>query len=154
MHEILQFAIKKEQESFVLYGKLHELVDSTEVKGIFLELMEAEKKHKSFYEEMLKHSSKEQSPGVPINDEYQDYMQELVATSYAESMRALPEKILNVAEAIDFAIQREKDSILFYVGLKQFVSIQETLNVDDIIAEEAKHIVILVKVKKDHFAVS
>ena len=50
----------------------------------------------------------------------------------------------NTAEVLKRAIEKEKDSITFYEGLKDFVSTSDDKNkVDDIIEEEMHHIEIL-----------
>jgi rubrerythrin len=51
------------------------------------------------------------------------------------------------AEAIDFAIQIEKDSILFYLELINMVRDHDRPTVKDILAEERKHIEHLMKLK-------
>jgi len=56
--------------------------------------------------------------------------------------------IKDTASAIDFAIQRELDSILYYQESKQFVHENQQKLIDDIINEERKHFAVLSDLKK------
>jgi rubrerythrin len=50
----------------------------------------------------------------------------------------------NISEIIGIAIEKEKDSIVYYTGLMDFVPDQKNKSViDDIIKEEMRHIRIL-----------
>ena len=49
---------------------------------------------------------------------------------------------------IDHAIEREKDSILFYLSLKDCVPEKDRSLVDKIIAEERKHIIKFLDIKE------
>ncbi len=52
--------------------------------------------------------------------------------------------------ALDFAIQRELDSILYYQELKAFVPEKDFSILDTIIAEERKHFSVLTEAKKNY----
>lgn len=50
----------------------------------------------------------------------------------------------NIVEVLRMAIDKEKDSIVYYMGLKDFVSVKAGLDkINDIIGEEMRHIRIL-----------
>lgn len=142
LSEIVKFAIEKEQESYALYKNLHDMSSAPKLKALFKTLMEQEQHHEEFYKEMLTKVAEDQSPGVQEDDAYDAYMQELIAAS-----RTVP----TVAEldfdnhkvVIDYAIAREKDSILFYTGLKNFVQESVHTAIDKIIQEEGKHVAML-----------
>jgi rubrerythrin len=50
------------------------------------------------------------------------------------------------ADALKIALQKEKDTIIFYTGLKEFVPVAVAVSeIDDIIAEELRHIRIIIE---------
>jgi len=145
--EIIAFAIEKEKESYSLYKQLAEQVTDKGIQVLFGELMMQEKHHEEIYEDMLKTVEKQQSTGVSEDHEYVAYMRELIATS--RTTPSLSDLDLNDIHAVlNFAIAREKDSILFYLGLKNFVESNMQEYIDTIIKEETKHVTILTKIKK------
>ena len=137
--EILKFAVEKEIESYDLYRKLGDLSKDEKAKNLFQTLMQEEKKHKAFYENMLSGIETEQYAFAPEDEEeYKLYMETLIATS--RGTPAITEAQLNnTMYALDYAISREKDSILFYVGLKNFLPMGQRDKVDAIIAQEGQH---------------
>jgi rubrerythrin len=61
-------------------------------------------------------------------------------------------KIKDTIAALDFAIKRELDSILYYHEIKKFVPAAQYTAIDQIIAEERKHFSKLSAVKKQFLA--
>lgn len=149
INEVVTFAIEREQESYDLYKELSEKVEKQEAKNIFQALMEEEKKHKVFYSELLSSVEEKRIPGVgaPEGEEYDAYMRALI-----DSRRTVKEPnidMANIQEVLDFAIAREKDAVLFYVGLENYVPEKDKLIVKGIIKEEGNHIVKLTGLKKE-----
>jgi rubrerythrin len=150
LSELLKFAIEREVESFDLYTHMAEHSKDSELKSLFSKLAEQETKHKAFYTEMLEHTASEHSPRAPAEgDEYMAYIKNLIS-----SQRTVPslseEQLHDPIQALDYAIGREKDSILFYTGLKHYVPEASHDKVDVIIHEEMKHASILTKVKEQY----
>jgi rubrerythrin len=146
LHEIVKFAIEREQQSFDLYTKLANLDAMAKEKDLFAKLAQEEKKHKIFYEQMMTTIKNEQSPKVHEDDEYDAYMKELIDS---ERRTQQLENITTMSrfDILAYAIAREKDSILFYVGLKNCVPEKAREHVDTIIKEEMRHVAILTKVQ-------
>lgn len=146
LSEVVKFAIEKEQESIELYSSLEQKVTDTELKNTFQFLTKEEHRHKIFYSKMLENVKQEQSPGVKEDEEYELYMQALISNS--RSTPKLSEKDLaNMPTVLDYAIAREKDSVLFYSNLKNFLPSREQQDVDAIIHQEERHAAVLQKVK-------
>lgn len=145
MNEIVSFAIEREKESYALYKELAEKVEQIEAKEVFQVLMAEEQKHKEFYSGFLSEVEKKQSPGVSEGEEYDAYMRTLI-----DSRRTVKEPnvdVNNIPEVLDFAIAREKDAVLFYVGLENYVPAEDKPMVKTIIKEEGNHIVKLTNLK-------
>lgn len=147
INEIVNFAIEREQESYDLYKELAENVESQNVKEVFQTLMEEEKKHKVYYSELLSTVEEKHTPSAQGYDEYDDYMRTLIDAQ--RTVKTPPVDMANLQEILDFAIAREKDAVLFYTGLENYVPEKDQPTVKDIIKEEASHIVKLSNLKKE-----
>ena len=146
INEVVNFAIERETESYALYKELSEKVAQDEAKKLFHVLMQEELAHKTYYSTLLSSIEAKQSPGVSEDDEYAAYMRTLI-----DSRRTVKEPKIdlnNLTEVLDFAIAREKDAVLFYVGLENFVPDKDKSTVKTIIKEEGNHIVKLTSLKQ------
>ncbi len=146
INEVVNFAIERETESYALYKELSEKVMQDEAKKLFRVLMQEELAHKKYYGTLLSAIEAKQSPGVSEDDEYAAYMRTLI-----DSRRTVREPKIdlnNLTEVLDFAIAREKDAVLFYVGLENFVPDKDKSTVKTIIKEEGNHIVKLTSLKQ------
>lgn len=146
INEVVNFAIEREQESYALYKELAEKVENEEAKNLFNVLMQEEQAHETFYKTFLSTIEAKQTPGVSEDEEYAAYMRTLI-----DSRRTVKEPKIaldNLAEVLDFAIAREKDAVLFYVGLENFVPEEDKSTVKTIIKEEGNHIVKLTNLKQ------
>ena len=147
LSEIVSFAIEKEKESEALYKALSDKANTKDIKDLFHQLMLEEVQHENFYTKLLSTTPKEQTPGVKEDTEYEAYMQELIQASRSTPSLDL-ENITDMKIALDYAVAREKDSVLFYVGLKNYLPTHEKEKIDTIIKEEAKHVAKLLLLKK------
>ena len=145
IHEIVNFAIQREQESFELYRTLAEQVQPQELKNVFLMLMEDERQHQVYYAGLLNTLAQQTDPSLQRDEEYDAYMRVLLDSGKASKMP--PVDMENLQATIDFAIGREKDAVLFYIGLEQFVPVKDRDIVKGIVREEARHIVKLTHIK-------
>jgi rubrerythrin len=144
LDEIIKFAIEKEKESYELYKKLAEITDTPKAQNLFNFLKKAELKHEKYYENLLKNINL----AVPTKEDesFDAYMQELIKVSrkYSKDLAILIE---DRGAALEYAIEREKDSVLFYAGLKDYVPEVEQAHLDEIIKEESTHINKLLEIK-------
>jgi rubrerythrin len=147
INEVINFAIERENESYTLYKELSETVADAEARHLFSVLMDEEQAHKTFYAAFLAAIDvHQQSPGVTEDDEYAAYMKTLIDSQ--RSVTTPPIDLANLAGVLDFAIAREKDAVLFYVGLEHFVPDDDRSTVRTIIKEEGSHIVKLTNLKR------
>jgi len=146
LSELLKFAVEREKESFALYTQLAEQTTQTDLKALFERLAKEEIKHEALYQELLNIENREQSPGVQEDEEYHRYMETLIDEERTSS-KHLPTDFSNLKVILDYAIKREQNAILFYVGLKNYVPTKIHDKVDTIIKEETKHAAILEKIK-------
>lgn len=146
LSEIINFAIEKEKESAALYEKLANIVSDQKIKELFESMLQDEKEHANFYAQLLNDAPKEQTAGVKEDSEYEAYMQALITASRSTSpVNTIDLKDINTI--LNYAADREKDSILFYVGLKNHVPTSSHNKIEIIIQEEAKHLTKLLLLK-------
>jgi rubrerythrin len=145
--EIVKFAIEREIESFNLYKKLAENAKDSSIKQLFLTLMTEEKAHEAFYEEILSAVKMEQTPGVSEDTEYEEYVKEMI-DSGRKTKQITEVEMQDVKLAVNFALERERDAVVFYTSIKNYLASAERKHVEVIIAEELRHMVMLTNLRK------
>lgn len=146
--EILQFAIKIEENGWEFYKKFADLVDNEKIRELFVFLADEEIKHKETFKAMLPEIEKYE-PQAMYPPEYFAYLR-----AYADNIifkksieKELP-KELNSISVIDLGIRMELDSIAYYYETKNFVSENQQNVIDRIIEEERKHFLKLSELKR------
>lgn len=148
--EIFQFAIRIEENGEKFYRFAHDLVSDEETKKIFNYLAEEEIKHKEIFTDLLSGITKDVSFDN-YSDEYFDYLSSYVDNViFTDDQLEKQRKEVNDAlSAVDFAMQRELDSILYYHEVEKFVSEDKKSLIEKIIEEERKHYAKLSEMKKN-----
>ena len=148
-NEVLQFAIRIEENGEKFYRKIAGTSEEEKVKELFAFLADEEVKHKETFEEMLPEIEKYEPPEA-YPAEYFTYLR-----AYADNIvfkadidKELPEEADAIA-AIDFGIRRELDSIAYYQETKSFVPKNQQHLIDRIIEEERRHFVQLSELKRE-----
>ncbi|MDO9575889.1 MAG: ferritin family protein [bacterium] len=147
--EIYQFAIRIEENGEKFYRKMAEKLENANMKKVFTYLADKEVKHKKTFEDMVSKVEKYEPP-ESYPGEYFAYLR-AYADNIIFSQEKLEEemsKIKGAISAIDFAIQRELDSILYYLEMKNLVPESERNLIDGIIEEERRHFVKISGLKK------
>lgn len=140
--EIVELAIQIEKNGKDFYGAIAASLKNKKSKEIFEYLAAQEEKHAEVFAKILgaieKYEPAEAYPG-----EYFAYMNALASESVftqKDKGREIAKKIKNEKEAIDIGIQAEKDSIVFYGGMKKAVPEYDRKTVDEVIAQEEEHL--------------
>jgi rubrerythrin len=146
--DVLEIAEQIERNGTDFYIRAAELFDDPDICQMFLRLAEWETEHEGTFAQMkqqLSEHSRQASTSEP-DDLLPDprVMAGLavfgIRSDPAEELRGRLEK----TDIIRIAVEKEKDSIVFYHGLKEFVPAgADKGKIDDIIKEEMRHIVIL-----------
>jgi len=128
--EILDYAIKSEQDAVDFYNNLAEKTNNIAVKKIFIQNANEEKGHK------LK-LQKVKDEGV-FSDEFKDGVPDLKISDYI--VPKAPSKIDDYADALRLAIHREKGAFKLYTKLSQSTSNSDLKSLfSKLAAEEANH---------------
>lgn len=135
INDLLGVALKIEGVGYSFYTKLAERT-SDEIKNMFERLALQEKQHVEIFKRMLK-----KYEGKELGNDWEDTAGYL--KSYAEISifpRLNSEEVpANFKEALDMAMEVEKDSIIFYSDLARYLP-SEKIAMDEVIDEERKHL--------------
>jgi len=147
--EIFEMAEQIERNGAKFYRKSAEIVPDSRLQRTLLDLAAMEDRHEKIFAGMKAEISPEQRVPAAYDPENEAslYLQAMadghVFDVNKDISLQLSEKS-SVEEILKMAIQIEKDSIIFYIGLKDFVPADAGKEkVDDIIDEERGHIVVL-----------
>ncbi len=152
--EVFEMAIEIERRGATFYRKAAENSHDAKVVEMFLRLCEMEKGHETIFAEMRKELSAQDREGNTFDpDNEAAYYLQSLASSHGWEGKA--------GRAVEFtgyerpdqvyraAIEAEKQSIDFYVGLKELVTSQVAKDkVQTIIREEMAHLVSLTNALK------
>ena len=149
--EILDIALKVEENGEHLYARLEENTDNEKLKNVWKFLKEQEIGHQSKFKDML-----EKAGDYVVSDfgtgEYDAYLR-AIASGYIFTPELIKQKTQELfrsdLQAIEFGLQIEKESILVYTALKDYVLNDKKGIIDDIINEEKKHVIVLSELKNN-----
>ncbi|MGC9337441.1 MAG: ferritin-like domain-containing protein [Candidatus Cloacimonadia bacterium] len=149
--EIFQFAIKIEENGEQFYTAMMTRFDEEEIKHLFSYLAEQERQHKKIFQAMLSEIESYEPP-ESYPGEYFNYLR-----AYAEdlifNLSQLDEEISSINDispALDAAIGKELDTILYYHEMINTVPKEQTQQIEKIIAEERRHVVRLSEIKRSY----
>ncbi|MCX7945064.1 MAG: ferritin family protein [Deltaproteobacteria bacterium] len=145
--DIINIAVKIEENGEKFYREAAEKVASSEIKELLTVLAKDEVKHKEIFMNMLKDLNISTDG---LTTEYQNYLKAYTERLiFQTSPSDFLEKMKNFDQlwALEFAIQRELDSILYYYELKNIVRTTEHSLIDKIVAEERLHFEKLSKIR-------
>ncbi|MBA4419331.1 MAG: hypothetical protein C0392_15725 [Syntrophus sp. (in: bacteria)] len=149
--DVLQFAIRLEENGESFYRQAALKADDTNVCSLFNRFADEEVHHKKIFEDFLSRVTSFYPPET-YPGEYLAYLRDYMdgRIVFSREMGYELSGIQGTAAALDFAIQREMDSILYYQELKAFVPGKDYGTLDAIIAEERKHFSVLSEAKKTY----
>ena len=147
--EIFEIAEKIERNGAKFYRRAAELFDDSRTHNMFLQLAEWETTHEQVFADMRKElfaQGPEMRTFKPENNVVFD-AQSMAGLAVFGSRMDPSEELTgkeSITDVLKSAIEKEKDSIIFYTGLKDFVSAKAGKDkIADIIKEEMHHVRIL-----------
>lgn len=146
--ETFEIAEQIERNGARFYRKAAEIFEASRAKSLLMDLASMEDRHEKLFKEMRQELKKKgTAQDGPIDEEPARYLR-AIAGGYVFPINADPSDKLTGKEAlsdiIDYAIEIEKDSIVFYLGIRE--AMPEELgkfDISKIIKEELRHITIL-----------
>jgi rubrerythrin len=146
--EVMEVAQQIERNGAAFYNKAAEIFDEPTPRALFLALAEREIEHEMVFADMQKLLTGDE-PAKSATRERDDLASpKAIAGLAVFGITHEPTEQLagdeTLPEIIKMALAKEKDSIVFYTGLKGFVTDDKSIEtINDIIQEEMRHIRIL-----------
>lgn len=145
-NEVFEMAEQIERNGAKFYREAAAKTAGRDMKDMFLNMAAMEDGHLKIFEAMRKElAAQEKAPTVfdPYN-EATLYLQTMADGKGSEGLRSPTEKLTGKEtpqELLEIAIGAEKNSVLFYVGLRDLVSAKAGRDkVEGIIREEVRHV--------------
>ncbi len=148
--EVFEMAEQIERNGVVFYNKAAEMFPEYTKKNILLKLAEMEKEHEKRFHQMrldLAKKERELSQFLDPQGEAAAYLRAMVSGKVFDPKLDPTTKfnqVRSLSEVLRIAIDVEKDSIIFYLGLKEMIP--QGLGkdkIDLIVREEMSHVTIL-----------
>ncbi len=145
--EVVELALQTERLGHEFYTAMSKRFEKDEkLKGLFAMLAFKEQTHEKTFLE-LKGKVKDEKP--ENREEVSRYLRAIVESEFFLGReKSLPplEHIKSVAEAVNFALSFEKETLLYFYNMGDVVTEKEII--DEIINEEKEHIVWLKEYKE------
>ncbi len=144
--EVFEIAERIERNSVNFYLKASEALSDEQLSEVLLSLAEFEKEHEKSYINMRKQISTKEWAATAFDPENEMalYLKKIADSHIFDPEKDPAEQLKDkgtIEDILNFAIQSEKEKIIFYLGLKNYVPTQAGKNkVDEIINEEMNHI--------------
>lgn len=142
IHEVLEQAIRTEQLGNEFYNDMAKRFEQdTELNNLFTFLAQQEVQHGRTFTELKDRTADEEFENW---EEVSNYFRTVVESEFfLGKNKSLPsmKNITSVLEAVNFAISFERETILYFLGLKEAVKEKEII--EEIINEEKRHIILL-----------
>ena len=148
--DIVEVAIRIEENGVNFYKFAEQIAKQEEAKKLFAGLAQAEVAHKKTFEKLFAGMEKS-NPPESYEGEFGAYLRSYVDNNLIFTKEIMDQQLAKVTDtvsALDFAIQRELDSILYYHEIKKLVPAAQYDAIDQIIAEERRHFSNLTDMKK------
>ncbi|MDZ7372709.1 MAG: ferritin family protein [candidate division KSB1 bacterium] len=142
-NEVIEVAVQIEREGKEFFEAVAEAAKSEEVRSVFQWLATEETRHMRVFEEMRDASDRLVLAGPYDWEEAGRYLkamaEERVFPGLKEADR-LARGLTDLSQVFRFALQIEKDNILYFHELRDLVSEGDRSTLNQLIAEEKSHI--------------
>ena len=151
-YEVFGIAVAIEQNGYDFYSEMSEKTFDDGTRRILAKLAEMEKDHKTIFSELRKDlcGPEMATEWFDPNGDAAAYLR-LFAGDHVFSLNIKeskkPDEDASIEDVLLFAIEREKESILFYNGVQRLIREEPGADkIDYVISEEMDHIAILCKI--------
>ncbi|MGD8786529.1 MAG: ferritin family protein [Phycisphaerales bacterium] len=144
--EVFEIAERIEKNAVKFFRRAAEIFSDPDMSQTLLSLAEFEREHERTFANMRRQISNKQWELITFDLESETtlYLQTIADRNIFDPAKDPKEQLSEqktVEDILKYAIQSEKDTIIFYLGLKNFVpTMAGKSKVDEIIKEEMAHI--------------
>lgn len=153
--EVFEMAEEIERQGARLYKEVSKMAPTEEMKKFFLELTEMEAKHLKIFADMRKQLSEQEKTTTTYDPDNEAalYLKTMADAKGWEGRISPTQKFTgkeSMKEVVEIALNAEKESVVFYYGLKSMVPEEAGRDkIEQIIMEELSHIRTLLEYLKD-----
>jgi rubrerythrin len=143
-NDIVRAAVEAEKKGKEFYECLAGRVGDEKIKALFTDLAQEELKHKDIFQALLDRLEPVEVPAYSDQEEYDQYFDALINSHMLFSCgwgEVMLDQVRTEQEALKLAMNFERDSLLFFKEMKEFVPAGERKIIDQCIDEERKHLV-------------
>lgn len=140
--EIVEAAVRIEQQGQEFYKDAAEAAQSRDAKDFFLFFAAEEARHEQIFRDLQARLGGFDLPAWSTSEEYSVYLQALIDSHsiFSLDLEQRLAAVRNEAEAIRLAMGFEKDTILFFMEMRELVPESERRFIQQCIAEERSHL--------------
>jgi rubrerythrin len=141
--DIVEMAMELEKSGEIFYSQVAKTATSLEVRTLFEDLAQQEKYHYAAFKKMSGTVWDQPSSAEEEWDQYLMYLQATIQSSFFEGSDkalSLAEQVTDEQEAVQMALDFEKETMLFFYDLRDKVSDADKPVVERIIDEERAHV--------------
>lgn len=143
IEEIVEMAVKIEEDGAIFYKTLAEISRNKSAKEIFRYLQGEEKEHAATFQSIYKEMTQKNFTKAFPNEEANIYLHLLVEMRLFKNQKEAEDtarKMRSEQEAIDIALNVEKDTLLFYYEIIDGVETEVKEIVKKLIEQEKSHV--------------
>lgn len=148
--ELIKIAIGIERSGITFFDIMARTTDAEMTREIFEQFVEMEREHLTVFQNMLPEIEND-PPAATLTPEYSNYLQALIDDAVFTNDAIMGEQVSQTdsdIKAMEVGIRAEKDSILFYLALKDVMPTSTIATIDRIISEEKSHLQQLTAIKQ------
>jgi rubrerythrin len=141
--ELMDMAISIEEEGQAFYRVCLSTTDDARMKGVFQYLLDQEIEHARTFSRMKGNLNPDESLPESYPGELRNYLNAFVKGEVFDDPKTAQDNVQRLKdenEIIAVALELEKQSILFYSGMKLLVRHSDAEEVDRIITQEHRHV--------------
>ncbi len=148
--DVLAAAQEIEQRGKVFYTRLAETAQDPSLANTFRFLAGEEEKHWQVFHAIAQRVGDVELPAWATEDEYVDYLTALInshALFRLGDVETLRQFVGTREEALQTAMEFEKDTIVFFMEMREFVPEGEKATVQECVNEERRHLRLLASLR-------
>jgi rubrerythrin len=154
--EVVKMAVRIEENGMRFYSDASKATKVPRLKELFRALAEEEARHINAFSDIGDSLPEDAvaegfDPYIIEASLYLKAMADQEVFTHADEGKKLAERIFDEREALDLAIDMEKDSLLFYYEMKKMIREKDAFVIEELIGQEKEHLKKLTRHKEELF---
>jgi len=150
VRELIEVAVEEERTGAAFYRALAESGRSEALRAFAAKLADIEQMHERIFRRLLDRTDRTAAGSTPAGD-YMAYMVQGRIFPAGRDGREMARQAASDREAADAAMELERNTLLFYLEMRQFVPEGHRAALTEVIEEERQHLADWAGFKLSHF---